>query len=86
MHEDKTPISIDKVNIKIIVLSNKKSYGNKGAFKYFIGYIHQGNAFPVPLYIKLPQINAFVKYFDNNKKYMNLLVCDKEYLKKCSTI
>ena len=31
----------------------------------------------VPLYIKLPQMNAFVKYFDSNNKYMNLLVHDR---------
>ena len=35
----------------------------------------------MPLYITLPQINAFVKYFERNNKYVNLLVHDKETLK-----
>ena len=34
---NKKPISIDKVEIKNLVLSKKNSYNNKGAFKYFIG-------------------------------------------------
>ena len=31
---------------------------------------------------KLPQMNAFVKYFDKNNKCMNLLVPDEELLRK----
>ena len=30
---------------------------SKGSFKSFTGYIHIGNVFPIPLYIKLPQMN-----------------------------
>ena len=44
-------------------------------------YIHENHAFPVPLSIKLPQMNGYVKYFNDNK-CMNLLVHDKELLKK----
>ena len=73
-------ITTDKLEItKEIVLSSKKSYGNKGTFKYFIGYINSDEY--VPLYIKLLQMIAIVKYFDYNK-YMNLLFHDKEILKK----
>ena len=32
-------VSIDKVVIKRILLSKKDSYGNKGSYKYFTGYI-----------------------------------------------
>ena len=74
-HKFKRPVSIDKVDIKKIVLSSKESYGNKGAFKYFMGYII--NVVIIPLYIKLPQMNAFAKYFDSDIEYMNLLVHDK---------
>ena len=81
-HKCKSPISIDKVDIKKIVLSSKESYGNKGVFKYFIGYI--SNAGIVPLYIKLPQMNA--KYFDSNNKYMKFVVCHKQLLKKFNAI
>ena len=83
--KNKRPININKIDIEEIVLSHKKSYG-KDSFKYFIGYRHKGNAFPSPLCVKLPQMNAYAKYFDKNNKYINLLVNDKEILKKYSEI
>ena len=84
-HKNKRPININEVDIEEIVLSHKKSY-SKDSFKYFIGYRHKGNAFPSPLCVKLPQMNAYAKYFDKNNKYINLLVNDKETLKKYSEI
>ena len=65
-HKNKRPINIDEVDIRRIVLSSKHSYGNKGSFKYFIGYINNDSTFPIPLCIKIPQINGYVKYFDKN--------------------
>ena len=59
-HKNTKPININKGDIEEIVLSHKKSYG-KDSFKYFIGYRHKGNAFPSPLYVKLPQMNAYTK-------------------------
>ena len=53
------------------MLSSKHSYCNKGSFKYFIGYIHIVNVYPVPLCIKLAQMNGCVKYFHKNNKYMS---------------
>ena len=50
----------------------------KSTFKYFIGYITNHIK---PLCIKLPEMNGYVKCFDGNSKYMNLLVHDKELLK-----
>ena len=43
------------------------------------------DALLVPLCIKLPQMNGYVKYF-NYSKGMNLLVHDKELLKKYNEI
>ena len=40
--------------------------------------IYKGNALPSQLCIKFPQMNEFVKYFDKNSKYKNLLVNDKK--------
>ena len=85
-HKNKRPINIDEVDIKRIVLSSKHSYGNRDSFKYFIGYIDIGNILPAPLCIKLPQMNGYTKYFDNNNKYMNLLVHDKKLLKPYNEI
>ena len=80
-HKNKKPITINEADIKQIVLSYKKSC-SKDSFKYFIGCRHKGNAFPSPLCVKLPQMNAYAKYFDKNSKYMNHLVKDEKILKK----
>ena len=57
----------------------------KVSFKCFIGYINETDAFPIPLRIKIPQMNGYVKYFNDNK-CMNLLVHDDEVLKKYNKI
>ena len=83
-HKHKHLIDIDKVDIDRIVLFNKDSFGKKGAFKYVIGYrTSQGIK---SLCIKISQMNGYVKYFDSNNKYTNLLVHDKELLKQCNAI
>ena len=84
-HENKRPININEVDNEEIVLSHKKAC-SKDSFKYFIGCRRKGNAFPLPLCVKPPQMNACAKYFDKNNKYINLLVNDKEILKKYSEI
>ena len=55
-----------------MILSKKESYGNKSSYKYFLGFIYEGTALPSPLCIKVSQMNAYVKYFDKNSKYMNI--------------
>ena len=57
-------------------------YTNKSSLKYFIGQINETDASLVPLYIKLSEINGYIKYFDINNKYINLPLHDKELLKK----
>ena len=37
---NKSSISIDKIEFNRILLLNKTSYGNKGSFKHYIGYRH----------------------------------------------
>ena len=39
-----------------------------------------------PLCIKLPQLEGYAKYCDDNKKCMNFLVHNKQVLKACNTI
>ena len=63
-HKNKTPININELDIKDILLSHKKPQG-KDSFKYFIGYGHKGNAFPSQLCVKVPQcmhtLNILIK-------------------------
>ena len=80
--KNKRLINIDKVEVRKMVLSKKDSFGKKGSFKYFIEYIKESDAFPVPLCIKLPQMNGYVKYFNCNNKCMNFLVLSEKLLKK----
>ena len=81
-HKNKRPISIDKVEIRRIVLSKKDLYRKKSSFKCFVGYINESDAFSAPLCVKLPQTNGYVKYFDSNNKCINLLLHDKKLFKK----
>ena len=59
--KNKRPISIDRAETRRIVLPKKDLYGKKGSFKYFTGYMHEGNIFPIPLCTKFPQMNGHVK-------------------------
>ena len=82
---NKSSISINKVEINRIVLLNKTSYGKKGSFKHYIGYrLIDGNF--SPLNVKLPQLTGYARHFDNGDKLINFLVADKELLKKYNEI
>ena len=81
-----TSLNIDEVDINKITLLDKTSYGNKGSFKYHIGYRHKNEALLSPLNINLPQLNGYTKHFDNNNRYVNLLINDKKLLKKYNEI
>ena len=71
-HKTATSISVEKVDINRIKLFDKTSYGNKGSFKYYIGYRHKNEALLSPLNIKLRQLIGYTKHFNNNNKYINL--------------
>ena len=68
---NKKPVSNDRVEKLNKWCYLKKIYirGKKNSFKYFIGCINETDAFPVPLYIKHPQINVYVKYFNDDKYF-----------------
>ena len=53
------------VNVDQIVVPDKFKHYNEG-FKYFIGY--QGGGIVKPLCIILPQMNGYIKYFENGGK------------------
>ena len=84
-NKNKEPININELYIKRIVLSYKRFY-SKDLFKPFSGYVHKAYAFAAPLCIKVPQMNAYAKYFNENSKYMDLLGNDKKLLEKYNKI
>ena len=80
-HKNKGPININEVDIKEIVLSHKNQIV-KIHLNTLLDPDIKVMILPSPLCVKLPQMNTYAKYFDKNNKHINLLVNDKELLKK----
>ena len=72
-HKSKQVIDLDSVDTDKTVLSDRFRHSEEG-FKYFIGY--QENESVKPLCIILPQINGYIKYFENGGKNMSLSIKD----------
>ena len=62
---------------------DKFKHNNEG-FKYFIGY--QEGGIVKPLYIILPQISGYIKYFENGGKNMSFFIKNDEVLDKYNEI
>ena len=62
------------IDLNKIVLSNKVK-GNNEKSKYFIGYMDDISAV-TPLYIVLPPISGYIKYFENGGKNMSFKIED----------
>ena len=60
--KSKQPLDLMSVNVYQIVVSDKFKHIDEG-FKYFIGY--QEGGIVKPLCIILPQMNGYIKYFEN---------------------
>ena len=71
------------VNVDQIVVSGKFKHNNEG-FKYFIGY-QEGEIVKL-LYIILPQMSGYIKYFENGGKNMYFLINDDEVWEKYEQI
>ena len=83
LHKSKQPTDLKSVNANQIVVSDKFKHSDDG-FKYFIGY--QEGEIVKPLYIILPQICGYIKYFKNGGKKMSLMAKDDDVLDKCNKI
>ena len=66
-----------------IVISDKFKHNNE-SFKYFIGY--QEGEFVQPLWIILPRISGYMKYFEYGNKNMSFLIKDDEVREKSKQI
>ena len=65
------------VNIKKVLVSNKISSGEKN-YKYFIGCLYNNHKVK-PLHIMFPKTSVYVKSYDEQTKWMYLLIED-DYL------
>ena len=74
-HKSKQAIDLDSVDTNKIVVSDKFRHSEE-SFKCFIGY--QEDEIVRPLCIILPQMNAYIKYFENGRKNMSFLIKKSE--------
>ena len=72
-HKSKEPIDLFSVDLDQIVVSDRFKHNDEG-FKYFIGY--QKGDIVKPLCIILPQMNGYIKYFENGGKNMSFMIKD----------
>ena len=79
----KQPIALEIVNLNQILISDKFKHSDTG-FTYFIGY--KDDNLLRPLCIVLPQMNGYIKYFDNGGTNMSFLIEDDSALVKCNKI
>ena len=82
-HKSKQAIDLDSVDTNKIVVSDRFKY-SEGGFKYFIGYPE--DKIVKPLCIILPQMNGYIKYFDNGGKNISFLIKNSEVWKKYEDI
>ena len=72
-HKSKHPIHLSLVSVDQIVVSDKFKHSDEGS-NYFIGY--KKGEIVKPLCIILPQMNWYIKYFENGSKNMSFFIRD----------
>ena len=83
LHSSKQAIPLDSVDLSKIVVSNKWKI-NDTTYKYLCGYLN--NDVVQPLCVILPQMNGYIKYFDDGGKNMSFVTDDEEVYKKYNEI
>ena len=83
VHRSKEPIDLLSVDLGQIVLSYKYKHNNEG-FQYFIGYVR--DEIVKPLCIILPEMDGYIKYFENGSKSMSFLIKDDKVWDKYDKI
>ena len=74
---------LDSVDLSKIFVSNKCKI-NDTTYKYFCGYLN--NDAIQPLFVILPQMRGYIKYFDDGGKNMLFVTDDEEVYKKYKEI
>ena len=82
-HKSKQPDDLASVNVDQIVISGKFKHSDEG-FKYFIGY--KKDEIVRHLCIILPQMNGYIKYFENGSKNTSFFIKDDDVLYKYNEI
>ena len=82
-YSSKEAIFVDSVDLSKIVVSSKSKL-NDTTYKYFCGYLN--NDVIEPLCVILPQMNGYVKYFDDGGKNMSFVTDDEKVYEKYNEI
>ena len=82
-YSSKQAISLDSVDLNKIVVSNKWKI-NDTTYKYSCVYLNNGTI--QPLCVILPQMNGYIKYFDDGVKNMSFVTDGEEIYEKYNEI
>ena len=82
-YKSKKVVKTDNFDVNEILVSKEEPYGTKNSFRYLVGY--NDNDVIKPLCIKLPQMTAYVRKFEDNLT-MSFKISDKQLLKKYNHI
>ena len=82
-YSSKKAILLDSVDLSKIVISSRWKL-NDTTYKYFCGYLN--NDVIQPLCVILPQMDGYIKYFDNGGKNMSFVTDDKKVYEKYNGI
>ena len=82
-YSSKQAISLDFVDLDKIVVSSKWKI-NETTYKYLCGYLN--NDVIQPLCVILPQMNGYIKYFDNGDKNMTFVTDNENVYAKYNEI
>ena len=82
-YSSKEAILLDSVDLSKIVVSSRWKF-NDITYKYFCGYLNDGVI--KPLCVILPQMNGYIKYFDDGGKNMSFVTDDEKVYEKYDEI
>ena len=82
-YSSKQAISLDSVDLNKIVVSKKWKI-NDTTYKHICGYLNNDTI--QPLRVILPQMDGYIKYFDDGGKNMSFVTDDKKIYKKYNKI
>ena len=82
-YSSKEAILLDSVELSKIVVSSRWKLNDK-TYKYFCGYLN--NDAIKPLCVILPQMNGYIKYFDDGGKNMSFVTDDEKVYEKYDEI
>ena len=82
-HSSKEAILLDSVDLSKIVVSSRYKI-NDTTFNFFCGYLNNN---PIkPLCVILPQVDGYIKYFDDRGKNMSFVTDDEKIYEKYNKI